>query len=143
MVGQSVNHGGSHMFIGKDAAPFRELQVRRQDEALALPDELAALQLFPAKQRRELDMAILVAFKGLVGRESGPFHEAVPLVLLSGCKLRLEDMEQEFFLLRRRFILAEVRDTAAEEELARLRGSLHPAWPSSSASCGSPPLRNA
>ena len=36
-----------------------------EDEVLVLPDELAALQLFPAKQRRELDMAILVAFKGL------------------------------------------------------------------------------
>lgn len=36
VVAQTVNHGGSHLFIGKDAAPFRELQVRRQDEALAL-----------------------------------------------------------------------------------------------------------
>lgn len=36
VVGQTVNHGGCHLFIGKDAAPFRELQVRRQDEALAL-----------------------------------------------------------------------------------------------------------
>lgn len=44
-----------------------------------LPDELAVLQHFPAKQRRELGMAILVAFKGLVGQESSPFHEAVPL----------------------------------------------------------------
>ena len=36
VMGQTVNHGGCHLFIGKDAAPFRELQVRRQDEALAL-----------------------------------------------------------------------------------------------------------
>ena len=36
VVSQPVNHGGCHLFIGKDAAPFRELQVRRQDEALAL-----------------------------------------------------------------------------------------------------------
>ena len=36
VVGQPVNHGGCHLFIGEDAAPFRELQVRRQDEALAL-----------------------------------------------------------------------------------------------------------
>ena len=36
VVGQPVNHGGCHLFIGKDAAPFRKLQVRCQDEALAL-----------------------------------------------------------------------------------------------------------
>ena len=63
-------------------------------------------------------MAVLVAFKGLVGREPGPLHEAVPLVLLSGCKLCLKDMEQEFLLLRCCLILAEVCNTAAEEELA-------------------------
>lgn len=83
-----------------------------------LPDELAVLQLFAAKQWRELDVAVLVAFKGLVGWEPGPLHEAVPFVLFSGCKLCLKDMEQEFFLLRRCLIFAEVRDTAAEEELA-------------------------
>lgn len=44
VVGQPVNHGGCHLFIGKDAAPFRELQVCRQDEVLVLSDELAALR---------------------------------------------------------------------------------------------------
>lgn len=110
LAGFHANGNGQMRFVSTDWAI--------EDEVLVLPDELAALQLFPAKQRRELDMVILVAFKGLVGRESGPLHEAVPLVLLSGCKLCLEDMDQEFFLLRRCLILAEVRDTAAEEELA-------------------------
>lgn len=66
---------------------------------------MAALQLFAAKQWWKLDVAVLVAFKGLVGWEPGPLHEAVPFLLFSGCKLCLKDMEQEFFLLRRCLIL--------------------------------------
>ena len=36
MVGQAVNQGSRHLFIGKDAAPYREPQVCRQDETLVL-----------------------------------------------------------------------------------------------------------
>lgn len=79
LAGFHANGNGQMRLAGADWAV--------EDEVLVLPDELVALQFFPAKQRRELDMAILVAFKGLVSRESSPFHEAVPLILLSGCKV--------------------------------------------------------
>ena len=45
-----------------------------------LSDELAALQLFTAKQQRELDVAVLVAFKGLVGRDV--FCQAIFLIFI-------------------------------------------------------------
>lgn len=57
LAGFHANGNGQMRLAGADWAV--------EDEVLVLPDELATLQLFPAKQRRELDMAILVAFKGL------------------------------------------------------------------------------
>lgn len=36
MVDEAVDHRGSHLVVREDAAPLRELLVRRQDQALAL-----------------------------------------------------------------------------------------------------------
>ena len=33
---QAVDHRRGHLFIREDPAPFREFQIRRQDQALAL-----------------------------------------------------------------------------------------------------------
>ena len=35
VVNQSVNYGGSHLFIGEDTAPLRELQVCGQNQTFA------------------------------------------------------------------------------------------------------------
>lgn len=57
LAGFHANGNGQMRLAGADWAV--------EDEVLVLPDEPAALQLFAAKQRRELD----VAFKGLADRD--------------------------------------------------------------------------
>ena len=88
-----------------------------KDEVFVFLYELAAFQFLLAESWRKLNAPVLVTFKSLVDWESGPFHEPVALVLISGRKFLLENMKQEFFLLWCCLILANIGNIAAEKEL--------------------------